>query len=86
MTTTDYDPKDPITFGWTDDEAEGAIPNGTRVIKVEGSDEGAIKLGTRGRILGSVNHPELGYAYFVEWDTMKMLPVFVVGWKIAIEQ
>lgn len=68
-------------------EVGGAIPNGTRVMKVGSlpgdthtdgalatvrSSHGPIKL---------AGHPRL-FGYFVEWDDFKGLPVFIVGNRI----
>ncbi len=72
-------------------EAEGAIPNGTRIIKnaIEVGD--GHKVGALGTVLAS--HGPLGfknregvertdYGYFIEWDDTPGVPVFVCGYKI----
>ncbi len=69
--------------------ADGAIPNETRIAKV-GTEEGdAHKDGATGKILSSHGPIPAGkgilsgqYGYFVEWDDMPGLPVFVVGFRI----
>lgn len=66
-------------------QAEGAMPNGQRIIKVKSEDGDANPVGTRGRVLGSLYDPELGYGYFVEWETFPGLPVLVKAFKIAAD-
>lgn len=66
--------------------AKGAIPNGTRIKKVFSEDGDANKVGTEGVVIGSIHHPDVGFGYFVEWDTFPGLPVFVVEKKISALQ
>ena len=74
--------------GWagafTRDQYPGAIPNGSRVVKIAMDETDANPLGTMGTVLGSIGHPALteGPGYFVEWETMKRVAVFVAPWKI----
>lgn len=83
--------------GWigvfTRHEAEGAIPNGTRVVKARRESGDATPVGTCGTVLGSVNAAFLGqdapdgweeitYAYFVEWADRPNVAVGVMDWKI----
>jgi len=62
-------------------QAEGAIPNGRRIVKVRGDPGDANSVGTYGRVLASHRAGDkLGY--FIEWDTFPGMPVFVADWKI----
>jgi hypothetical protein len=73
--------------GWfgvhTRQQEPGAIPNGARVRKIDCDRGDAHAVGTCATILGSVVHPERGFAYFVEWDPKPRVAVLVVGDKIA---
>jgi hypothetical protein len=71
----------------TDHSADGAIPNGTRVRKCLMEEGDANPVGTLGTVEGSmgpVPHPLHGnmYGYFVRWDTMPYIQVFVAGKKV----
>jgi hypothetical protein len=66
----------------TRDEAPGAMKNGTRVRKVVSESGDAHPLGSLATVLGSLHHPTLGYAYFVEWDDRPRTATAVVGAKI----
>lgn len=68
---------------FTRGEAPGAYPNGSRIKKVWGEPGDANPLGTEGTVLGSVYHPDHGYAYFVEWDTRPKWAVGVTERKIG---
>jgi hypothetical protein len=72
--------------GWigafTRDEYPGALRNGTPVVKVTFERGDAHPIGTRGVVLGSVGHPEIGIGYFVEWETLPRHAVLVVSGKI----
>ncbi len=77
--------------GWvgqfTNDQAKGAIPNGTRIKKTESEEGDATPDGTLGTVLGSLRAPpEMGMLlfYFVEWDNSKRVAVGIMGWKIAL--
>lgn len=73
--------------GWTGvhtrEQARGAIPNGTRVRKIATDAGDAHPIGALATILGSVQHPQHGVCYFVEWDAKPKTAVFVAGFKIA---
>jgi len=73
--------------GWfglfTRAEHLGAYRNGTRVVKVAKDTDDRRDIGATGRVLGSLGHPQIGVAYFVEWDDMPRHAVAVVAWKIA---
>jgi hypothetical protein len=58
------------------------FPNGLRVIKIKMERGDANPIGTKGTVLGSIVHPDAGTGYFVEWDSMPKMAVFVVEWKI----
>lgn len=49
-------------------QAEGAWPNGSRIVKTNGADDDGTPDGTEGTVLGSMYHPEHGYAYWIEYD------------------
>jgi hypothetical protein len=74
--------------GWTGmhtrDEAPGAMKNGTRVRKVKFEPGDAHPIGSLATVLGSLHHPTLGYAYFVEWDNAPRTATAVVGFKIDL--
>jgi hypothetical protein len=76
-----------IEPGWTGiftrEQAEGAIANGRRVVKVKGEAGDAHPVGATATVLGSLSYPELGgIGYFVEWDSRPRVAVFVIAWKI----
>ena len=72
-------------------QAPGAIPNGRVVVKVANEKGDAHKIGDRGRIVGSIATPSALFkllpdtpiSYFIEWDDLPGVPVFVLGWKNA---
>lgn len=71
---------------FTREQAEGALPNGTRVVKIKAEEGDGHAVGERATVIGSVSHPEIMngiIAYFVSWDDMPNVPVGVVDWKIA---
>lgn len=74
------------TGGHTREEAPGALPNGTRVRKVETEPEDAHPIGSLATVLGSVYHAVHGFGYFVEWDAKPRFAVLVIARKIAHEQ
>ncbi|WP_028168876.1 hypothetical protein [Bradyrhizobium elkanii] len=67
---------------YTADQIEGAIANGTPVVKVlsERGDTNAV--GTKGVVVGSVAGRGI-VDYFVEWETAPDVPVVVADNKIA---
>jgi hypothetical protein len=64
------------------DQAEGALPNGQRVVKVNSENGDSQRDGRRGTILGSLNSPK-GIFYFVEWDTLPAMAVGTASFKLA---
>ena len=83
--------------GWTGvftrKQADGAYPNGTRVMKVFVEPGDSHGLGARATVLGSIKAPEpitingftQQYGYFVEWDSNPRVAVFVTEVKIRKE-
>lgn len=82
---------------FTRNEAEGAIPNGTHIRKVNGEFGDGTPDGTIGVVVGSLSAAEISavereklppphrnadYAYFVEWRTNTQQVVGVIGTKI----
>ena len=72
-------------------QAPGAIPNGTRVVKVMNEPGDGHELGDQARVLASFatppemrqKFPDCLFCYFLDWDDMPGLPVFTRGDKIA---
>ena len=86
---------------YTDNQADGAVPNGTRVLKQNSEKHDAHKDGTRGTIIGSIKRPpgllgvgpgyvppDIKYFYFVMWDDgpHQGVPVGCVDRKIRKEE
>lgn len=73
--------------GWrgihTREQAGGAIPNGTRVRKIDGKPGDVHQVGSLATVLGSLHDAKVGYGYFVEWDMQPRAAVFVIAGKIA---
>ena len=73
--------------GWrgafTRDQVRGALTNGSRVEKVKTEKGDSHAIGARATVIGSVRHPQLGIAYFVEWDAHPRCAVFTTAKKIA---
>lgn len=70
---------------FTRERAEGALPCGTRVVKIKTEDRDANPVGARGRVLGSILAGDRGdeLGYFIEWDHAPNVAVFVMAWKLA---
>lgn len=64
------------------DQAEGAMPNGTRVEKIGFEEGDQHQPGTKAVVLGSWAVPDQGYAYFVEWEPNPRVAVLVRGHRI----
>lgn len=65
--------------------AEGAIPNGARVRKVNSEPSDGNPDGTLGTVLGSFSDPEVqdgAVVYFVEWDSRPGMAVGVMERKV----
>lgn len=77
---------------YTKNQAEGAIPNGTRIVKCFSPPSDSRPVGSTGTVIGSLDVPEDvpgvpfsnpgGYFYFVEWDEMRGVAVGCTGVKI----
>lgn len=75
--------------GWigafTRQQAQGALPNGTRIVKQNSERGDAHPNGTPGVVLGSISHPQVmgGVVfYFIEWAPKPRTAVGVLGTKI----
>jgi len=66
------------------EQAEGAWPNGTRVFKTIYKESDAHQVGAKATVVGSLGPANGIYGYFVEWDDMPGIPVFVAGTRIAM--
>lgn len=74
----------PTTKGiahYTTDEAPGAYPNGTQIVKVKTEKGDANPIGTRGKVIGSMTDGKV-LGYFIEWETSPGVPIFVASFKI----
>ncbi len=79
--------------GWTgmftNAEAPGAYPNGTRIKKTMVETGDAHGMGALGTVIGSIKSPRYvpkkfgPHLYFVEWDDALMVAVGVSGLKIG---
>lgn len=73
--------------GWagvfTREQADGCYPNGSRVEKTIEEKGDAHPVGARGTVLGSISHPDVGTAYFIEWDDTPRMAVATVAAKIG---
>ena len=73
-------------FGhYVETQAEGAIANGARVRKRVAEEGDSQPVGAMATVLGSVGpfaEPGTRYGYFVQWDEIPNVAVFVVDWKI----
>lgn len=64
---------------------EGAYANDSRITKVVQEDEDAHPVGAMATVIGSVGPIESGeFGYFVRWDDMPDVAVFVRGRKIRL--
>ena len=69
-------------------EAPGALPNGTRILKINSKDEDTHGDGAAGTVTGSLSVPEEPefadetYFYFIEWDDLPALPIGIRGSRI----
>lgn len=59
------------------------IPNDARVVKIVSNDSTDIhQTGALGTVLGSFGHPDVGVAYFVEFDDMPGRAIMIHSHKI----
>lgn len=75
--------------GWygsfTRDQAEGALPNGTSIVKANSQPQDATPDGMRGTILGSIANEGLLF-YFVEWDNRPKMAIGCMSTKVQVLQ
>ncbi len=76
-----------MSFVYSSAEAEGAMPNGTLVVKQNSEPEDGHPDGEVGKIVGSMgplDEPVLGcrYGYFVMWEENPEVPVFTMESKV----
>jgi len=77
--------------GWagyfTRQEVDGALKNGTRVVKAISENGNRQPNGTPGVILGSMSRPGIKsgeVCYFVEWASMPRCAVAVMSFKLRV--
>lgn len=75
--------EDGIIGYFTREQAEDAIPNGSRIVKTNSEQGDGNPDGTLGTVLGSVSAPGHGILYFVAWDTAPVMAIAVAGVKVA---
>ena len=68
---------------FTTTQAEGALPNGARVVKVMTVKGDTHENGALATVLGSLLAPDGRFAYFVEWDDLPGLPVGICWNRIT---
>jgi len=75
--------------GWTGlftrNQDNGAIPNGTRIKKVNSEPGDANRDGARGTVLGSLRAPDVMGGlrfYFIEWDAKPRVAIGCMATKV----
>lgn len=68
-------------YAYTTKQAPGALPNGTRVSKVNSKPDDTHQDGALATVLGSIGVDEV-IAYFVEWDDLPDIPVGIAGYRV----
>lgn len=72
-------------IGWegqfTDDQAVGAYPNGTRIEKIRAEANDTLRNGATGTVIGSLRGNGI-LGYFIEWDNMPRMAVFVGSHRV----
>jgi hypothetical protein len=73
---------------FTRNQAEGALPKGSRVVKVKSEAGDAHPIGSLATVLGSIPVPPpldkaSLYFYFVGWDDNPGVAVGIASWKVA---
>jgi hypothetical protein len=66
----------------TDEEADGAWPNGTRIKKTCFENGDTHQVGDTGTVRGSVLLDDGRYAYSIHWDDQPSIPVHCLAYKI----
>lgn len=74
--------------GWTGSftrhqDPKASFRNGSRIKKAKQGKRDATPLGNLGTVLGSVFVPQLGVAYFVEWDWKPKVAVLITEGRIC---
>lgn len=64
-------------------DVPGAFPAGTRIQKTGTEPSDAHPDGSPGTVLGSIGNSEIGYGYFIRWDDVPEIPVFVAAHRVA---
>jgi hypothetical protein len=84
MSEPRYKPKEhPGWLGmFTTEEYPGALRNGTVIEKATFEQGDGTPIGAKGRVLGSMGHPEIGVGYFVEWEARPRMAVFAEARQI----
>ena len=75
------------TGAFTRARADGALGNGTRIIKRASEPKDGTPDGTPGTVLGSLDASQFPgratpFVYFIEWDTTPRVAVAVASWKV----
>ncbi len=85
MKAPEFKYKEGYTGAFCDEDATEDVPHrkGARIVKAKSDPGDTTPTGTLGTVLGSVFAPDLGYAYFIEWDDMPRVAVFAVAYKLA---
>lgn len=75
--------------GWrgafTRNVAMGAYANGSTVVKVNSEENDSHPNGARGKVLGSMSHPDIqdgAVLYFIEWEAAPRTAVATIWWKV----
>jgi hypothetical protein len=75
---------------FTREQADGAVPNGARIVKRNSEEDDSQPNDALGTVLGSIKTPAgvegrtgVAYFYFVEWDALPRAAVGVISTKIA---
>ena len=77
---------------FTTAQASGAWPNGSRVAKCRSAPGDAHQDGALATVVGSVGPADVAdghgpaYAYFVEWDDYRGLPVGIASWRLLLRE
>lgn len=64
-------------------QAQGAYPNGTRIVKVNSEPGDSTKDGTNGTVLGSLVFDGQSL-YFIEWDDKPKVAIGTIGEKVSL--
>lgn len=86
-----------LEVAYTDEQAAGALPNGSRIVKQKSGPGDTHGDGAVGTVVGSIGldevlgvgervpgYPDVRFTYFVEWDDMPDIPNGVVEGRIRL--